>query len=525
MNRLFLPPLLNARLPIFYGWVVLACLCCAGFARQGPAVATLSIFVEPLTREFGWSRTALSGAVSLGGVLAALVAPLIGPVLDRQGSRLVLCAAVLVNGIALMLLSLTGSLFVFYLLFCVARMNWAAPFELGLYGALNNWFVRRRAFASGVATLAQMAGLVAMPLIAQLAMLEDGWRAGWLAIGVTTLLIGFVPTWLLMVRRPEDLGLVPDGMGARTDGRLGALGTHTAPEPAFSRRQALGTASFWLLLLYTALVYPVQAGVSLHQAPYLIERGIDPTIAATIISTFSLMSAAATLACGVLPRAVPIRYPLAATGAILTLGIFLMLGIRSAAQGYLDLLAAMNPAGLATYPGSPEIVRRLLRDHDRLIACELHPAEAAALKARYRGDRRVSVHFRDGYEAVGALLPPPERRGLVLIDPPYEQPGEVERLIWALTSGLRKWPIGIFMAWYPIKDSAIGERLAGAAAVEGFPKTLRAELTPYPRDGLTMAGGGLLICNAPWKLSEKLAALCEALVPLLGEGQGTWSVK
>ena len=335
-NRPFLPLLLSQHLPVFYGWIVLACLCCAGFARQGPAVATLSIFVEPLTREFGWSRTALSGAVSLGGVLAALVAPLIGPVLDRQGSRLVLCAAVLVNGIALMLLSLTGSLGVFYLLFCVARMNWAAPFDLGLYGALNNWFVRRRAFASSVATLAQQVGLVAMPLIAQLAMLQQGWRAGWLAIGATTLVVGLVPTWLLMVRRPEDLGLVPDGMAAPTEGEAGAvIARSAAAEPAFSRRQALGTASFWLLLLYTALVFPVQAGVSLHQAPYLIECGIDPTIAATIVGTFSALSAVATVACAALPRAMPIRYPLAATGAILTLGILLMLGIRSAGQGYL----------------------------------------------------------------------------------------------------------------------------------------------------------------------------------------------
>src|SRR3954467_6306197 len=90
------PRLVAARLPIFYGWVVLACLCCAGIARQGPAVATLTVFVEPLTREFGWSRTALSGAVSLGGLLAAMVSPLIGPMLDRRGSRLVLCLAIVV---------------------------------------------------------------------------------------------------------------------------------------------------------------------------------------------------------------------------------------------------------------------------------------------------------------------------------------------------------------------------------------------------------------------------------------------
>ena len=130
------------RLPFFYGWIMLACVCCAGFSRQGGAVATLSIFVEPMTREFGWSRTALSGAVSLGGVLAALSSPMLGRVLDREGARLVLCGAVLLTGAANMLLSLTASLPMFYLLFCIARMNFAGPFDLGIYGAVNNWFVR-----------------------------------------------------------------------------------------------------------------------------------------------------------------------------------------------------------------------------------------------------------------------------------------------------------------------------------------------------------------------------------------------
>ncbi|HEX4926793.1 MAG TPA: MFS transporter, partial [Burkholderiales bacterium] len=160
---------LAARLPFYYGWVVLAALCCVGFARQGAAVATVSIFVEPLTREFGWSRTALSGAVSLGGVLAALLSPAIGPLLDRRGSRLVLSVAVLVNSVVLILLSLTPSLLVFYVLFCIARMNWAGPFDLGIYGALNNWFVERRAQAASYAVLAQMAGLVALPLVVQYA--------------------------------------------------------------------------------------------------------------------------------------------------------------------------------------------------------------------------------------------------------------------------------------------------------------------------------------------------------------------
>ena len=123
-----LPAKLIDRLPFHYGWLVLACVCCAGFSRQGPAVATLSIFVEPLTAEFGWSRTALSGAVSLGGVLAALASALIGPSLDRKGARIVLCLAVLSTAAATMLLSLTSSLLVFYLLWMngavIGAMSW-----------------------------------------------------------------------------------------------------------------------------------------------------------------------------------------------------------------------------------------------------------------------------------------------------------------------------------------------------------------------------------------------------------------
>src|SRR5438552_3362009 len=259
---------------------------------------------------------ALPGAVSLGGVLAALTSPLIGPLVDRYGSRAALSLAVLVTAAAMMLLSLTQSLLVFYLLFCVARMVWAGPFELAIYGALNNWFVSGRALATSIATVAQMAGLVAMPLIAQLVMQHSGWRFGWLAIGSLTLVAGFLPVWLFMVRRPEDLGLVPDPQPAA------GVASHRPQleEPSFSRREAIGTAAFWLLLLYTVLVYPVQAGVSLHQAAHLIERGVAPTIAAMIVSTFSLMSALASLACAFLPRSLPIRYPLALIGGFLAAG-------------------------------------------------------------------------------------------------------------------------------------------------------------------------------------------------------------
>jgi 23S rRNA (adenine2030-N6)-methyltransferase len=197
----------------------------------------------------------------------------------------------------------------------------------------------------------------------------------------------------------------------------------------------------------------------------------------------------------------------------------------AAAPAYSELLGAMNPDGLGAYPGSPEIARRLMRQADRLVLCELHPDDCAALKRRYRSDARVQVHCRDGYEAAVALVPPNERRGLVLIDPPYEAPDEASRLAATLAAVVRKWPTGIFCAWYPIKDHAIGDALAAAARVGAWPKGLRAEFLAYPLDGAQMAGGGLLIVNAPWKLDEKLEALCRELHPILGEGHGSWRVE
>lgn len=326
-----LPRFLIPRLPFFYGWVVLGCLCLAGFARQGPAVAVLSVFVVPMTEAFSWSRTEMSGAVSLGGLLAAFISPVIGPIVDRRGARLILCLAVAGTGVAALALSFTQSLLVFYLLFCFARMVWAGPYDLGLYSALNNWFVARRAIATSIVTLAQLSGLVALPLIAQLAMNGSDWRAGWVAVGTVVLVVGFLPCWLLLVRRPEDVGLQPDRL---SDGK-----TQAPIEPRWSRSQAMRTPAFWLLSLYTVLVYPVQAGVSLHQAPHLIERGLSPVAAAAIIAFLSAVSALAAFGIGFLPRRWPVRYLMAVTAVMLSAGSFGLISVSSAEMAAL-------PAGL-----------------------------------------------------------------------------------------------------------------------------------------------------------------------------------
>ena len=340
--------LLSRRLPFFYGWVVLGCAACAGFARQGPAVATLTIFVVPMTTEFGWSSSEMSGAVALGGVLAAIASPMLGPLVDRHGARAMLCSAVLITGVAALLLSQTSSLLMFYLFFCVARMNFAGPFDLGIYGAVNSWFIRRRPIANSMVTVALMVGLTAMPLIAHFALAAGGWRAGWIAVGLTVLVVGFLPTFLLMARRPEDLGLQPDG---RVDRPGDGAAAGAADEPVFTRADAMRNPAFWTLLAFTVLAYPVQAGVSLHQAPHLLERGLDPMVAATVVSLFSAITGISGFMYGLVTRRLGVRLTLSAAGLFLAVGCGMMMSVEDAASAYAAAVVfGMGLGGLLTIP-------------------------------------------------------------------------------------------------------------------------------------------------------------------------------
>jgi MFS transporter, OFA family, oxalate/formate antiporter len=147
------------------------------------------------------------------------------------------------------------------------------------------------------------------------------WRAGWIAIGLAVLAIGLLPSVLLIVRAPEDVGLHPDNRAPTAPQTTPtAAPTSRTPEPHFTRAQALRTRAFWLLALFTVFAYPVQAGVSLHQAAYLVERGLTPTTAATIVGAFSFASGCGSLGFGFLPRRLPVRYMLAAVATLQAVG-------------------------------------------------------------------------------------------------------------------------------------------------------------------------------------------------------------
>lgn len=188
-----------------------------------------------------------------------------------------------------------------------------------------------------------------------------------------------------------------------------------------------------------------------------------------------------------------------------------------------DYLGLVRSLGL--YPGSPALVRALLRPRDRLACCELHPDDALTLRRRFARDRQVAVHRRDGWEALGALLPPVERRGLVLLDPPYEEPGELDRLVAALVAAHARFPSGVFAAWYPIKHRAPIRAFHAALGESGMRDLVAAELLlREPLDPARLNGSGLLVVNPPWRFAQAAAAMLDALLDRLGDrepGEGT----
>jgi 23S rRNA (adenine2030-N6)-methyltransferase len=194
---------------------------------------------------------------------------------------------------------------------------------------------------------------------------------------------------------------------------------------------------------------------------------------------------------------------------------------RALLAPYLDAVNTLNPDGtLTSYPGSPSLAQTLLRRQDRLIACELEPKAFAALDHSLRRDSRARAVAIDGWTALTAYVPPNERRGLVLIDPPFEKPGEFSRIATGLEAAHRKWPTGGFLVWYPIKDAAEVSTFIRRLSLLPIAKMLRMELIlPTAGTDTGLRGSGLIAINPPWTLHDELKMLLPTLARTLSRGE------
>ena len=220
------------------------------------------------------------------------------------------------------------------------------------------------------------------------------------------------------------------------------------------------------------------------------------------------------------------RYQLADAGGEAERGIgrVAAAGIETAHPAlarYLGIVRGMNHDGrIRAYPGSPLIEAAFMRAGDRAAFCELLSGESDELRGEFRGDPRVGVHCRDGFEALVALLPPPEKRGLALIDPPYEeQERDIDRVADALLAAAARWPQGVLMAWYPIKLGVIAARLHRRLVDSGAKRVLVAELCVHRDDSRAgLNGSGLVTLNPPWQFEQDLQRILPPLHAALAEG-------
>ncbi|WP_180897451.1 23S rRNA (adenine(2030)-N(6))-methyltransferase RlmJ [Martelella soudanensis] len=187
-------------------------------------------------------------------------------------------------------------------------------------------------------------------------------------------------------------------------------------------------------------------------------------------------------------------------------------------QPYLDCVRALNPdGGVKTYPGSPRLARMLMRKQDRLSLMELHPDDYETLHVAFDGDYQVRATHLDGWLALAAHLPPKERRGIVLVDPPFEEPGEFDRLADGLAKAHRRFATGTYLLWYPIKNGAPVSAFHQTLKDLAIPKILCAELSVRSDRDTGLAGSGLVVVNPPYTLARELDILLPYLKTCLAQ--------
>lgn len=300
---------------IFYGWVIVAVAFLVGITQAGVFQNILSIFMIPMEAEFGWSRSLITGAIAVGSLAGGFIGPVIGPMMDRHGPRMMAFFSISLLSAGLIALAWLSSLWQLYLFFGIGRMIAAGVLNLVVTVSVSNWFIKRRGRAMGIAQLGSRIGLSILPPVVQILITGVGWRMAWAMLGIIVFVISAIPSIVLLRRRPEDEGLLPDGVVAARDisGESAERTTPAAPpeEKVWSRQQIIRSRSFWQLIAVSCVVFFVGAGTNFHIFPFLTDSGLSAEISVMVISVIWILSAFGGLAIGFLAEKFPVKILLA----------------------------------------------------------------------------------------------------------------------------------------------------------------------------------------------------------------------
>lgn len=323
---------------IFYGWWIVLASTIAHIFSGGFYFYGFSTFFMPLVTEFGWSRAAISGAFSMSRIEGGLLGPIGGFLVDKFGPRKMMFLGLTIMGAGFVWFSRIDSLLSFYLVFilCVAAGSTLGIHQAGLV-SIANWFRRKRSMAMGIGMSGIGLGGILVPVLGWL-IGQYGWRLAAFIIGLTILITG-VPLALVMRRRPEEYGYLPDGEARETSIRKTELdaaktGRSLSPSPStdradpkdidFTPGQALRTKVFWLLILIFGIRQFVVSAVAVHQIPFLIGLGISSELAAAILGSIAIISVLGRLGFGRMADIIEKRYVNAICLALIALGCLIL---------------------------------------------------------------------------------------------------------------------------------------------------------------------------------------------------------
>lgn len=326
----------SRRSGIYPGWGVVAGAFLGNGMFGAVGLVVIGFFFKPMSESLGWSRGAMSGALSLRFVAPVLLAPFIGAKVDAWGARPFVFWGAVTAGLATAGLALITELWQFYLLYgFIGSICFIGIGNLVTSTAVSKWFVQKRGRVLGIADLGVVVSVASLVPLVEFMIDSIGWRNAWVVLGIiTTVLVA--PVSLLMRRQPEDYGLKPDGFSEDDDQAPGQAAAQEpeSSEPEWTRSQAVRTPTFWLLLLMFNAGGLAISGVLAHQIPHITDRGFSAAQAATVLSVWAILSGVSRVGFGILSDLVPIRYVVAVIMLGSAAGVLLLLWSANAALLY-----------------------------------------------------------------------------------------------------------------------------------------------------------------------------------------------
>ena len=305
----------------FFGWFIVATMVAVTFAQTALYNPALSVFLKPITEEFGWTRSVFAGAITVGTILGGFLALVIGPILDKKGSKAVLFFGFIFFGLAVGSIFFVNHLWQFYMSVVTGRFIIAGLLQIAPGVVVSKWFIRRRGRAMAFAVVGTRFGQMAMPLIAQISLSIVGWRSASVVLALVVWLATLIPILMFLKRQPEDIGLLPDGVEPS-----GILGDgDQSMEVTYSLKEAIRTPAFYFILIATSGLMFNIGGINFNLFPYLTDKGIPEDSAISILTFWAGVSALGAVGVGFVVEKFHIRNVMAIGFAIVTIGVGILM--------------------------------------------------------------------------------------------------------------------------------------------------------------------------------------------------------